>query len=151
MMTKFDWSDMQEQEMATESYTFYGWDKKPGQVVVGEVESFSDTAGTDYDGNPCPKVNLILAEPSTSHATVEGTSKELPVDTIVTINCGQYQLKRDVMKLDGGNGPAPGDKLAITFLRVEKTANGRTLKVFQFHYNKIDVAAATTAATDAPF
>lgn len=78
-----------------------------GDKVVGVVLRIG--LGSDFNGNPCPQIVLD---------TEDGEK---------TVNCGQANLKAQVMALDPR--PKAGDKMRITFSETKPAAKGE-LKVF---------------------
>lgn len=78
----------------------------PGDTVVGDITSIG--VGTDYNGDPCPQLNL---------ATDDGPK---------TVTAGQYDLKAQLAQLR----PNAGDRIAIVFAQYETTPNGRQVKKF---------------------
>ena len=93
-----------------------------GQTLVGTITT--KRAGTDFNGNPCPEMDI---------ATDDG-------DT-VTLSAEQAMLKRLVLDAN----PQIGDRIAISFTGEEKTAKGGTMKVFE-----VAVKAGDGTAPEAP-
>jgi len=84
--------------------TFVKFDVK-GSTVSGTVTSVR--IGTDYNGNPCPVIDLETS------------------DGLRTITCGQANLRSQIAELK----PRAGDDLTITYKGDEKAALG-TKKIF---------------------
>ncbi len=105
---------------------FIGWDKKPGQVLTVNILSFDPSGGSDANGNTCPQLVGTLVEDFTSYSGNGAESKELEAGGMVTVNCGQANLKRNVLAA----APEPGDMLRISFTDTAKTPNG-TAKLFK--------------------
>src|SRR5690606_31612875 len=73
--------------------TFIGWGEI-GQTITGKVLSFAAEGGSDFNGNPCPQVVLELTETVDNYKD-KGTTKEtLDAGELVTLTCGQANLKR---------------------------------------------------------
>lgn len=117
---------------------FIGWNKTPGQIATITVLSFEPNGGTDANGNVCPRIIGTLVEDFTSYSGNGAESKEIPKGELVTLNCGQANLKRGVMAANA----EPGDILRIHFNDTAKTTNG-TAKLFD-----IKIARATHTPSD---
>jgi hypothetical protein len=90
-----------------------------GARIAGTVVRIG--LGTDFNGNPCPQIVLD---------TDDGEK---------TVNCGQANLKAQVMLLDPR--PKPGDKMRITYSSTTKAAKG-DLKVFTIEHKVSEPVAA---------
>lgn len=77
--------------------------------------------GTDFNGNACPQ--LVIE-------TTEGDK---------TVNCGQANLKAQMMTLEPR--PKPGDKIQITYTGNQKAAKG-DLKIFEIKHKVAEPVAA---------
>src|SRR5258708_24604576 len=104
--------------------TFIGWGNRKGQHVTGEVLDYDTTGGTDYDGNPCPQLEIELTEKASSF-TKDGDRTIYDPGELVLVTCGQVSLKRAVKKAD----PERGDLLKVKLDDMVKVANG-TVKEF---------------------
>lgn len=98
----------------------------PGDTVVGDITSIG--VGTDYNGDPCPQLNLN---------TDDGAK---------TVTAGQYDLKAQLAQLR----PAVGDRIAIVFSQYETTPNGRQVKKFDIQVKPGDRAPSEPPATPPP-
>lgn len=105
---------------------FYGWGPKPGQVLTLDVVSYNPTGGTDFHDEPCPQVvGVTVAD--TIRYKEKGTEREkVTKGTLITLNCGQANLRRTVLAAD----PTPGDVLRITFEDVTEGSKG-DIKLFK--------------------
>jgi hypothetical protein len=100
--------------------TFVGWADKPGQKMTGRVLSYSDIDGRDFNGNECPLVVAELIEDFTNYRD-KGTTKEtLKAGELVSITCGQANLKRTVRAAT----LEPGYLFILEFTDTYKTAQG---------------------------
>lgn len=106
--------------------TFIGWGPTPGQVIVLKVHDYSPQGGTDFNDNPCPRVVGELTEAAVTYKDKGATKVDLPAGDMVTINCGQANLARNVRAAD----PAAGDLLRIEFKELERGTKG-DIKVFK--------------------
>jgi len=99
-MANDDWEDVQ-----VPRGTFIGWATKPGQKMTARVLSYSDTDGRDFNGEPCPQLVAELVEPFTNYRDKGTTQEELAAGELVSITCGQANLKRTVRAaaLEQGN------------------------------------------------
>lgn len=104
---------------------FIGWGERPGQKVIGEVLSYGDTDGTDFDGKVCPQISVVLTAEAHSHSKTEGWSK-FPAGELVVINCGQASLKRAALAAR----LHPGDLMMLEMSGIENIKGGKTVKVF---------------------
>lgn len=104
---------------------YIGWGERPGQKVLGEVLSYGDDDGTDFDGKKCPQVSVVLNAEAHSHSKQDGWSK-IPAGELVVINCGQASLKRAVQTARLN----PGDLMMLEMKGIEPLKGGKTVKVF---------------------
>lgn len=119
---------------------FIGWGITPPQAVTIDVISYSPAGGTDFNQNPCPQVIGTLLADCASYRDKGTTKERVPAGTVVTINAGQANLRRNILAAD----PNPGDVLRLTFEATTPGAKG-DIKLF-----KAEVArgAGTGRATD---
>lgn len=103
---------------------FIGWGTKKGQHVTGTVLVYSETEGTDYNGDPCPQLEIQLSEKAASF-NKDGERTNYEPGDLVVLTCGQVSLKRAVKRAN----PKRGDMLKITLENLAKVANG-TVKEF---------------------
>lgn len=103
---------------------FIGWGNKKGQHVTGTVLAYGETDGSDFNGDPCPQLEIELSERAASFNKDGERSNYEPGDLVV-LTCGQVSLKRAVKKAN----PRRGDMLKITLENLAKVANG-TVKEF---------------------
>ncbi|MDO5091810.1 MAG: hypothetical protein Q4D79_00050 [Propionibacteriaceae bacterium] len=125
----------------TPAGAFIGWHENPGQVVTGEVVDYSPTGGQDFSGGACPQVTLRLVEPCSSF-NKQGQRTDFAAGEVVSITCGQANLKRGIIAAQ----PAVGDVLRVTHSSNAKTANG-VAKVFSLEIAR-GAAASTQQAAD---
>jgi hypothetical protein len=108
--------------------TFIGWGNKPGQHVTGRVLEYDPVGGTDYAGEVCPLLEVELTERAASFDKALHRTNFDPGE-LVSVTCGQKQLKRAIKKAD----LAPGDMVKIELEALEEAANGQ-VKIFEVHY-----------------
>lgn len=103
---------------------YVSWGNTPGQHVTGRVMAFDERGGTDFDGKPCPSLEVELTEPAAS-IDKNGTRTDFEAGAMVVLNCGQASLKRAVRvaALDRG------DLVKITLSNLAPAAKG-TVKEF---------------------
>jgi hypothetical protein len=109
-----DWQDVE-----VPQGRFIGWGKI-GQTITGRVVTYSDTEGRSFNDEPCPLLVLELTEAATSYRVKEGTSEDLAAGEMVSITCGQANLRRTVRAGD----LTPGDLVRIKYDDTYKTASG---------------------------
>lgn len=117
--------------------TFIGWGEV-GQTLTIEVVSYSDNAGSDFNGNPCPQVVGILTTDAVNYRD-KGTRKEtIAKGEFVTITCGQASLAKSVRAA----ALEPGNLARIKYEDDYKTAKGigKSFKV-QVNRNAAKVTA----------
>lgn len=125
-MSTDQWEDVQ-----VPRGTFVGWGNKPGQKMTARVLSYSETDGSDFAGNPCPQVVAELVEPFTNYRDKGATEEQLAAGEIVSITCGQANLKRTVRAA----ALEPGNLFQLTFVETYKTAQGEG-KAFEMKVNR---------------
>lgn len=101
--------------------SFIGWSNEPGQHITGKVLDVG--TGNDMNNNPVPELTIELTEPGFSFAKGQRTDHE--VGTLVTVTCGQANLKKNIIaaRLQAG------DFVKITLDRLFKTERGNA-KIF---------------------
>jgi len=114
------------EEIAVPRGAYIGWGEKPGQKVMGEVLSYGDADGTDFDGKACPQVSVVLTAQAHSHSKQNGWST-FEAGELVVINCGQASLKRAVQAARLN----PGDLMLLEMEGIEPLKGGKTVKVFK--------------------
>jgi hypothetical protein len=114
------------EEIAVPRGAYIGWGEKPGQKVIGEVLSYGDADGTDFDGKSCPQVSVVLTAQAHSHSKQNGWSS-FDAGELVVINCGQASLKRAVQAARLN----PGDLMHLEMEGIEPLKGGKTVKVFK--------------------
>lgn len=115
---------------------FISWGSAIGQHVTGKVLAYDDSAGTDFNGNPCPQLQIQLVEAAVS-VNKEGNQSDFPAGELVVLNCGQVSLKRAVRAA----ALNPGDMVKIELSNTVKVDKG-TVKEFS-----IKVARGTGQAS----
>lgn len=118
-MTQPTWEDVDVPRGA-----FISWGDRTGQHVTGTVLDYSDNGGTDFNGNPCPQLQVELTEKAAS-INKAGERTDFDAGELVVLNAGQVSLKRAVRAaaLDSG------DLVKIELSNLVKTAKG-TVKEF---------------------
>lgn len=114
--------------------TFIGWGTKPNQAVVGEVRDYSETAGKDYDKEPCPLVTVKLTE--TAHSFVKGKWSSFEPGTVVLVTCGQPKLKQAIKFAE----PKRGNLIKIVLTGLQDTANGE-MKLYEVYMDRSHVSS----------
>jgi hypothetical protein len=130
------------EEVEVPAGTFISWSDRPGQVVTGKVLEYGDQDGTDFDGKPCPRLEVELAKAAYS-VNKSGDRFEHEAGDVVTLNAGLANLKKGVRaaKL------SPGDEVWISFASLEKVPKGQ-VKVFTVRVRR---GAGTVAEEEPPF
>lgn len=128
---------------------YIGWGTKKGQHVTGKVQDYQADGGTDFNGNPCPSVAIVLTEKAASF-NKDGDRSEHPEGELVQLNAGQVSLKRALRAAD----PKTGDLVKITLVNLAKTDKG-TVKEFDIKIARgaggsVEPAAAAEADDDEP-
>ena len=113
-------------ELATPTGLYAKWET-PGDSIAGDVTSV--TVGEDMNGRPCPVIGV---------RTDDGEDR--------IISASQAMLKSLLVE----KRPLTGDRIKVTFTKVEKRDGGKTLKVFEVSVTK-DGAKGTALATEEPF
>lgn len=133
-------TDPQWEEVAVPRGAFIGWGNRTGQHVTGRVMGYDERGGTDFNGDPCPQLQVELTEQAAS-INKEGERTDYPAGELVVLNCGQVSLKRAVRAaaLD------VGDLVKIELVNLVKVANG-TVKEFGI---KVARGAGGTARSQA--
>lgn len=103
---------------------YVSWGNTPGQHVTGKVLGYDEKGGSDFDGNPCPSLEVELIEPAAS-IDKSGVRTDFEAGSMVVLNCGQASLKRAVRAaaLDRG------DLVKIVLSNLAPAAKG-TVKEF---------------------
>ena len=83
--------------------SFIGWGERDGQHVTGEVFEYQPEGGTDFNGEPCPQLSVILTEKAASF-NKKGQRTDFDPEALVTLNCGQTSLRRAVKAAKLGTG-----------------------------------------------
>lgn len=117
-------TDPQWEEIDVPRGAFIGWGNRTGQHVTGRVMGYDERGGTDFNGDPCPQLQIELTERAAS-INKENERTDYPAGELVVLNCGQVSLKRAVRAaaLD------VGDLVKIELVNLVKVSNG-TVKEF---------------------
>lgn len=104
-MSDINWDDIDPVVVPQGSYIGWG---EVGQRVTGYVISYSDTDGSDFNGESCPQVVLQLTEGCTNFRDLRSktpTKETIAAGEFVTVECGLTSLKKNVRSaaLDVGN------------------------------------------------
>lgn len=118
------------------SGSYIGWDTKPGQVVTGKVLDYGDQTGQDFNGKPCPEVEIELAQ-ATYSVTKEGERFEHEAGDVVKVTAGLANLKKAVRAAK----VQTGDEIWLKFTSTEKVPKG-TVKIFSARVRRGGGAAA---------
>jgi hypothetical protein len=124
--TDSDWEDVQ-----VPQGSFIGWGNKPGQKMTARVLSYSDADGRDFNGEPCPQIVAELTEPFTNYRDKGETVEEIAAGEIVSITCGQANLRRTVRSA----ALEPGNLFQLAFTDTFKAEKG-TGKIFEMKVNR---------------
>lgn len=103
---------------------YIGWGTKPNQFVKGNVLEYEPSGATDFNGDPCPQLEVELTEKAASFNKEGEQTNHQPGDVVV-MSCGQVSLKRAVKKAELKSG----DLVKITLENLVKASNG-TVKEF---------------------
>jgi hypothetical protein len=122
MSNDIDWGQAETVEVP--QGTFIKWNKV-GQVVAGKVLRYSPTGGSDFDGEPCPIVELELLAPAVNFDKNDN-EVTLPAGERVAITAGQANLKRGLEEAT----PKATDKLRVEFSGTYSTTKGSKGKEF---------------------
>lgn len=118
-----NWDQAEDVEVPQGAYIGWG---KPGQVIAGKVVSYSDTAGKDFNEQPCPLLSLELLDAGDSYREKGTKREELAAGERVVINAGQYNLKKALEEAQ----PRQTDKIRIEFTEEVRLTGGNTVKKF---------------------
>ncbi|MDR1212804.1 MAG: hypothetical protein LBK54_01685 [Propionibacteriaceae bacterium] len=139
-MTEINWDNIPPVDVPAGS--FIGWGLQAGQHVTGRVVAYSYDGGTDFNDNPCPRLDVELTLPAASFDK-DGVRSDFQVGALVSLTCGQARLKAGVRAMD----PSPGDLVRIVMTGLEKTPKG-AMKLFSFQ--KAPASAAPRPAAPSP-
>lgn len=103
---------------------FISWGDAIGQHVTGKVLTYADSSGTDFNGNPCPQLQIELVELAVS-INKAGHQSQFPAGELVVLNCGQVSLQRAVRAA----ALNAGDLVKIELANLVKAEKG-TVKEF---------------------
>lgn len=103
---------------------YIGWGARTGQHVTGKVLAYEERGGTDFAGDPCPRLDVELTERAAS-VNKEGERFDHDAGELVVLNAGQVSLKRAVRAA----ALEAGDLIKIELVNLVKTPNG-TVKEF---------------------
>jgi hypothetical protein len=104
------------------------WGDKAGQFFAGKVTHWDPGGGTKVNGDPCPLVKYVLAEPAYS-IRKDGSRIDYEAGTEMTHNCSQVRVEEGVLDRDERWGIRPGDFIRFDLHGVERTSRGNTVKV----------------------
>lgn len=113
-------------EVEVPAGTFISWGAKPGQTVTLDVISYDPSGGTDFNENPCPRIVGVLVADCATYKDKGATKERVVAGTMVTINAGQANLRRNVLAAD----PQPGDIIRLTFESTTPGSKG-DIKLFK--------------------
>ena len=118
-------SDYEWETIDVPSGAFIGWGTREGQHVTGKVLEYLPAGGTDFDGNPCPRLAVELIERAASFNKA-GERTDYDPKEIVSLNVGQTGLKAAVLRAN----PEAGDLIKITMTGTTRTNKGNDIKGF---------------------
>lgn len=130
MSADVDWNDIDPIEVPAGA--FIGWGSRDGQEVIGTVTEYAERGGTDFNGNVCPELTLILAKSAPSFNKA-GDRTDFDEGEEVSVTCGGVNLKKAIRKA----APEAGDLLKIKLVELVKTPNG-TAKIFDVRVKRGD-------------
>lgn len=116
-MPDINWDD--EEETSVPQGQFVGF-AEIGQTIIGEVVSYDDDTGSNFDGDPCPLVVLTLTAPAVTFREKGADRRSLDAGELVSITCGQAGLRRKMIAA----APTPGDIVRVEFTGTYKTPKG---------------------------
>lgn len=122
--------------------SYIGWGTKPKQYVEGEVTDYDIAGGSDFAGNPCPLLEVVLTRPAASFTKDGDRTNYAPGETVL-LTCGQVSLKKAVKKAE----LEKGNLVNITLVSLDRTANG-TVKVFQVQVDRDHTPTQSAAKGD---
>lgn len=138
-------TDPQFEDVVVPQGTFIGWGK-PGQVITGEVASFSPEGALDFNGNPCPQLVLVLTTDVDNYRDKGATRDTIAKGELVTITAGQVALKQAVNAANFNTG----DIARISFDGTHKSSAGNDVKDFTVQVARgVAKAPAAASAPDA--
>jgi hypothetical protein len=117
MAEKINWDA--EEEVVVPQGQFIGWEQV-GQTITGTVLAYEEDGGSDFNGDPCPQIILTLIEPCVTFRDKGATKLEVDAGELVTITCGQWQLRRKMIAA----APTPHDIVRVEMTGVTKLAKG---------------------------
>lgn len=139
-MTEPDWEDVDVPRGA-----YISWGDKTGQHVTGSVLAYDPDGGTDFNGHPCPQLQIELSTPAAS-ISKDGTRTDFPAGELVVLNCGQVSLRRAVRAAD----LKAGDSVKIILSNLVKVDKG-TVKEYSIKVARGAGRKASPAPAEAPF
>lgn len=142
MSADVDWNDIDPVEVPAGAYV--GWGSKVGQKVIGTVVEYDERGGTDFNGNVCPEVTVLLAERAASFNKA-GDRTDFDADEEVGVTCGGVNLKKAIRKA----APEVGDLIKIELTEFVKTSNG-TAKIFDVRVKRGGGMLPSAAKSSAP-
>lgn len=142
MSADVNWNDIDPIEVPAGAYV--GWGSKVGQKVIGTVTEYQERGGTDFNGNVCPEVSIILAERAASFNKA-GDRTDFDADEEVGVTCGGVNLKKAIRKA----APERGDLIKIELIELVKTPNG-TAKIFDVRVKRGGGAKPAPAQSSRP-
>lgn len=131
-------------EISVPAGSFFSWGSFAGQKITGKVLSYSPTAGSDFNDEPCPQITLELVEPAKS-ISKDNIATDFAKGELVTLNTGQAGLRRAIIAAD----LSAGDILQIELTGTVKVAKG-TAKEFAVRVARGAGSSTTSNAAPAP-
>lgn len=112
----------QEVEVAYGNYI--GWGETAKQHVTGYVVDYSETDGTNFDGDPCPVLEFELTLKAASFDKDLKRTDYAPGDT-VHVTAGSKNLSKAVKKAALEFGPLRGKLMKITLTGLVPVDKGK--------------------------
>lgn len=116
--------------------SFIGWGRK-GQQITGEVISYDERGGSDFNQESCPLVVIELTQEAENYRD-KGTRREtIEAGEFVSVTCGQANLKAAIRAA----ALEPGFLVRIAYVDDYKTGKGEG-KEFKVQVNRSRKAPA---------
>lgn len=99
---------------------FLKWGDLAGQIITVAVLEFTADGGRDFDGNPCPRLDMVVAQPG-GYNIAEG--HQVPLNSGDKLTWQGNTPARLANGLKAAN-PAPGDLLQLSHEGTYRTEKG---------------------------
>ena len=121
---------------------FIGWGNKAGQFVEGEVYSYSASDGKDFNGMPCPRIDVMLSKPAASF-NKKNERTDVDAGELVSLTAGQANLKRALIHANLSSG----DQVRIELSGFTEVDKG-TVKMFDVKVRRATTETKSEALSD---